>query len=153
MVGPSNVGGIVFPSLVEFVIAKYLWPRPSQPAFQRFEHPTGREEKNVNIVAHRAGAEQAELVESRVIRDFSPKVFRQNIVNSCNAPFRWDQSTRSGGSQETDREHSDNMLLRYSVMVEGLSSFVCRKIGVGYDLVDLSWDIWVAGEAETFYDS
>ncbi len=38
-------------------------------------------------------------------------------------------------------------------MVKRLSTLVGRKISVGYNCVDLSWDIWVAGEVEPFYDS
>jgi len=45
------------------------------------------------------------------------------------------------------------VLLRYPIMVKRLSTLVGRKISVGYDRVDLSWDIWVAGEAEPFYNS
>ncbi len=67
MVCAGDVGRIVFPSFVEFVVAKNLWSRPGQPAFQGFEHPACREQKDVHVVADGACAEQAELVQPRMI--------------------------------------------------------------------------------------
>ena len=67
MVGTGDIGWIVFSSLVEFVIAEDLWGWPGQPAFQGFEHPACREQKDVHVVADGACAEQAELVQPRMI--------------------------------------------------------------------------------------
>jgi hypothetical protein len=76
MVGTSDVGGIVFPSFVEFVVAENFWSWPSQPAFKSFEHTACREKKYVYVVADGVGAEQSELIQPRLIQYFSPEVLR-----------------------------------------------------------------------------